>query len=57
MENFPLVGAALFAVAMILAANTLELPPCETEDSSWCYWDAATRGNGEGRSFIALWGE
>lgn len=29
-------------------------PPCPTEDSVECYWDAATRGNGEGLSYIAL---
>lgn len=28
-----------------------ELAPCPTEDSSNCYWDARTRGNGRGRSF------
>jgi hypothetical protein len=28
------------------------LPACQTEDSDDCYWDAATMGNGEGRSFI-----
>jgi len=28
------------------------LPPCPTEDSHDCYWDARTMGNGEGRSFI-----
>ncbi|MFF8629718.1 hypothetical protein [Streptomyces werraensis] len=26
--------------------------PCEDESSRDCYWDAATRGNGQGRSFI-----
>lgn len=30
------------------------LTPCPTEDSVFCYWDGATRGNGEGESFIAL---
>jgi hypothetical protein len=25
---------------------------CEYEDSTNCYWDAATRGNGRGQSFI-----
>jgi len=30
------------------------LPPCPTEDSNFCYWDAATRGNGQGHSFITL---
>lgn len=32
------------------------LPACETEDSSNCYWDAATRGNGEGISFYDIGG-
>jgi len=31
--------------------HTQELPPCEEEDSDNCYWDADTRGNGEGHSF------
>lgn len=30
------------------------LRPCATEDSTDCYWDATTRGNGRGHSFIAL---
>jgi hypothetical protein len=25
--------------------------PCPTEDSTGCTWNAATRGNGHGRSF------
>lgn len=28
------------------------LPECVTEDDEDCIWDAATRGNGEGVSFI-----
>lgn len=33
-------------------SERLVLPPCESEDSAGpCYWDAATRGNGIGRSF------
>lgn len=28
------------------------LPPCPEEDSTGCYWDAETRGNGLGRSVI-----
>jgi hypothetical protein len=28
------------------------IPPCPTEDSENCYWDAAQRGNGIGTSFI-----
>lgn len=27
------------------------LPPCPTEDSDNCFWDAATRSNGRGLSF------
>lgn len=30
-----------------------ELPPCETEDSTECFWDAQTMGNGVGQSFVA----
>lgn len=29
----------------------LALPPCPTEDSVACHWDAAHQGNGLGRSF------
>ena len=28
---------------------------CETEDSTWCIWNAAQQGNGKGQSFISLW--
>lgn len=32
---------------------TRDYPPCVTEDSPGpCYWDAPTRGNGIGQSFI-----
>lgn len=30
--------------------------PCETEDSDMCYWNAAVQGNGEGRSFVSVYG-
>lgn len=33
------------------------LPPCPTEDSDNCYWDAQTMGNGEGQSFVTQDGE
>lgn len=26
--------------------------PCPTEDSTGCYWDADTMGNGHGNSFV-----
>lgn len=49
----------LLATAFILAStgsfaadNEATLPPCEAEDSTNCFWDATTRGNGKGQSFI-----
>lgn len=30
------------------------LPPCPTEDSDDCYWDAPSMGNGSGRSFVTV---
>lgn len=30
------------------------LPPCATEDSDNCVWDAAKMGNGEGESFYVV---
>lgn len=30
------------------------LAPCATEDSDHCFWDARQRGDGKGRSFIAI---
>lgn len=51
--------AAAFAMILgmfSLAADLTEdptrgLPACATEDATGCYWDAANRENGEGRSF------
>lgn len=34
--------------------DVVTLPPCEYEDSWQCFWNAATRGNGAGDSFVAL---
>lgn len=33
---------------------TNTLPPCLTEDSTNCFWDAAVQGNGSGESFIDI---
>jgi hypothetical protein len=33
------------------------VPPCAEEDSTDCYWDAASRGNGIGRSFVDIAGK
>lgn len=46
-----------FAVAVMVAVSAFvsvaSLPPCATEDSTACYWNAETMGNGRGDSFIA----
>ena len=39
------------ALALIIAAL---VPPCPTEDSANCYWNAQERGNGTGQSFLAI---
>lgn len=36
------------------APKPVVLPPCEQEDSENCYWDASTRGNGLGSSFVNI---
>lgn len=43
---------ALLSVVALLADGAFD---CPTEDSNWCYWDAAKQGNGQGTSFISLW--
>lgn len=42
------MNAILFSLAMSI------LPPCPAEDSGWCHWNAAERGNGQGESFFVL---
>jgi len=49
-----LIGASWSALNATLKPSSIQLTPCETEDSDNCYWDASTRGNGEGVSFITL---
>lgn len=47
-------GAPVAPVAVVApVANGYTFPPCATEDSQWCYWDATSRGNRRGRSFVA----
>lgn len=35
---------------------SLFMSPCESEDSSNCYWAANVQGNGSGESFIDIMG-
>lgn len=54
-DALAVVAAASATTLLALAAAVSMLPPCEYEDSSWCYWQADRMGNGEGQSFISLW--
>lgn len=48
----------IFALlASLLTGVEVTIPPCATDEApeagiSACYWDGATRGNGQGGSFI-----
>lgn len=50
------VAAALVAAAALTpVAAVYAAPACPEEDSaSFCRWDAASRGNGTGESFLSL---
>ena len=43
-------------MSLLLIILAMFLPPCATEDSDNCYWDASTRGNGKGSSFVVIEG-
>jgi hypothetical protein len=53
-----LLGIALVLVFVVLGSVTdFRTPldtPCEREDSTMCYWDSNTRGNGQGQSYISI---
>jgi hypothetical protein len=44
----------LLIVLATLASVAVEMPPCEYEDSTNCYWNAKERGNGFGHSFVSI---
>jgi hypothetical protein len=50
-----LLGIALVLVFVVLGSITdFRTPldsPCETEDSTMCYWDSNTRGKGQAQSY------
>lgn len=56
LSGFAVSLVALLGATAILFSPILDFTPCATEDSTWCYWDAQTRGNGQGQSFIAFGG-
>lgn len=46
-----IVGSLVSGLAHDLL--TPDLPPCATEDSTGCYWDADTMGNSQGEDVVA----
>lgn len=56
-EDGTCVPESFYEVPATPFREPVTLYPCETEDSEMCYWDAASMGNGEGRSFIRVFGE
>jgi len=53
-----LAARALVVIALMFALGTAyllaTLPPCATEDSAMCYWNAQTQGNGHGNNLTNL---
>lgn len=49
-----LVGAILSAALLVGAGSgpSSKLGPCKSEDSTHCYWDAQTMGNGRGHDVV-----
>lgn len=46
------IGCSITFGIMAPALTAPSLPPCLTEDSTGCYWDADTQGNGDGRDVV-----
>lgn len=44
--------SGVISMTLVISLVDPGLPPCGTEDSSNCIWDAEKYGNGEGKSFI-----
>lgn len=46
--------ALTLTLTALLLALVPVLSPCQTEDATMCNWDASSRGNGIGESYVAL---
>ena len=46
------IGSGITFGIMSAHVNPASLPPCLTEDSTGCYWDADTHGNGQGQDVV-----
>lgn len=52
-----LVSAIALALGVILYSQPVGmLPPCQSEDSTGCYWDGDTMGNGIGHDYVTVTG-
>ncbi len=56
MRSAIITGVVLGVMFALAPATGLApvgtLPPCPTEDSTGCYWDAQTMGNGVGNDVV-----
>lgn len=48
--------ACIVLLPHAIAYTLVPTPPCPTEDSTDCVWNADVQGNGEGRSFVDIGG-
>ena len=46
---------AMLVVVGAVFATPANYPPCPSEDSTWCVWNGAQQGNGEGSTVVNLW--
>jgi hypothetical protein len=44
----------LVMLGLIVTIALSSLPPCTAEDSTNCYWNARTMGNGQGDSYLTV---
>lgn len=44
----------MIAGLALLGGTAVAMTPCQTEDSTMCYWDAGTSGDGYGTSFVSI---
>lgn len=47
-----LIIIVTMSLALAPSGGSESLPPCEYEDSTSCYWDADTMGNGRGNDVV-----
>jgi hypothetical protein len=53
-DSDPVHGNWAYCEPALAGLEGQTLYPCPVEDAPNCYWDAATMGNGTGRSFVNI---